>query len=90
MKSSIFAVLAALSLALPACTPTTVGEQQVIGGLSGAAIGFISAEALEADDDWTVIATLAGAAAGALVARNTTTRTCAYSNGDGTYTTRAC
>ena len=45
---------------------------------------------LEADNDWTVIAGLTGAAAGALVARNQQTQQCAYARGDGTYNVAPC
>ena len=67
--------------------PTT---QTIVGSVAGAAIGAITAEALNADDEWVILAGLAGAAAGALVARNPTRQQCAYSNGDGTYSVAPC
>lgn len=85
--------LAGLALvALPACDPAmlTPEARTVAGVAGGAAAGLLAAEALEADDNWRVIAALGGAAAGTLVAQNTQTRQCAYSRGDGTYYTAAC
>ena len=61
-----------------------------VGGLIGAALGVVTAKALDADDDWKIIGGLAGAAAGVLVARNAARDECAYSRGDGTYVIRPC
>jgi len=88
MKTLIPATLAAL-LSLGACTMTS-NERAVVGGLAGAAGGLILADALNANPNWTIVAALGGAAAGALVARNTRTGECAYANGRGQYYTRPC
>ena len=65
-------------------------ETVLLALVGGAAGGLITAEALEADDDWRLIAGLTGAAIGAMVASNTATDICAYSRGDGTYYTAPC
>lgn len=75
---------------LPACENLTSEQRTVVGVTAGAAVGLITADALEADDDWRLIAALAGAAAGTLVAQNSATDQCAYARGDGTYYTRPC
>lgn len=77
-------------LALAACQATTPQERMVAGGLTGAALGALTAKALENDDDWVIIGALAGAAVGTLVAQNAATRECAYARGDGTYYVRPC
>jgi len=76
--------------ALAACQMTTAEKTDTTGALAGAALGFITAKALGASTDWAVVASLATAAAGVLVARNAQNGQCAYSNGDGTYYTAAC
>lgn len=76
-------------LALAACQPA-YDRDTLLGAAAGAGTAYIAADVLEADDDWTLIATLAGAAAGTVVARNTAERQCAYSAGDGTYYTAPC
>ena len=77
-------------LSLVACEGMSPEARTVAGVAGGAAAGLIAAEALEADDDWRLIAALAGAAAGTMVAQNTQTGQCAYARGDGTYYTAAC
>jgi outer membrane lipoprotein SlyB len=62
----------------------------VAGAAGGAAVGLITAEALDADNTWRLIAALAGAAAGTVVAQNTATGNCAYARGDGTYYRAPC
>ncbi len=81
---------AALSGMLATTACTAYSEAEVAGGLAGAGLGAITAQVLGADDDWTIIAALAGATAGTLVARNQQNRNCAYARGDGTYYTAAC
>lgn len=66
------------------------GERAAVGGLTGAALGVITADALRADRNWTTVAALGGAAAGVLVARNTATGQCAYSDGRGGYYRARC
>ena len=79
------------SVALSGCMQMTPQQQTDTGGaLAGAAVGLITAKALGANTEWTVLTTLAGAAAGVIVARNQQTGECAYSNGDGTYRTGPC
>jgi hypothetical protein len=90
MRTQLTAAATALTLFAAACAPTRPGDNAALGADGGAAVGFLTAKALNANPRWTVVAALAGAAAGTLVARNTTERTCAYSNGDGTYYTVAC
>lgn len=89
MKSMILVTASVASLSLGACTMSP-NERMAVGGLAGAAGGLILADALNANPNWTIVAALGGAAAGVLVARNTATGQCAYSNGDGTYHTGAC
>ena len=76
--------------ALPACDRLTPGQRTVVGVTGGAAAGLITAEALGADDEWRLIAALAGAAAGTLVAQNISSGTCAYARGDGLYYIAGC
>ena len=47
--------------------------------------GALTAKAFDADPEWIVIGALAGAAAGTLIARNASTKQCAYAKGDRTY-----
>ncbi len=76
-----------VALAGATCTPQ---EQQLVGGLVGAGFGLAVAEITDANGPWTVIAVLAGAAAGTMVARNNATGECAYARGDGTYYKGVC
>jgi len=89
MYKKMIALACASALALSACQMTT-NEQVMVGGLVGAGAGLITANALNANSNWTIIAVLAGAAAGTMVARNNAENQCAYSNGDGTYRTGPC
>lgn len=90
MKIWIMGLAASGVLALAGCQGMTPEARTVAGLAGGAAAGLITAEALDADDDWRLISALAGAAAGTVVAQNTKTNTCAYSRGDGTYYRAAC
>ena len=66
-------------------------ESRTVAGVAGgAAVGLMTAEALDADNNWRLIAALAGAAAGTVVAQNTSTGYCAYARGDGTYYRAPC
>lgn len=76
--------------ALPACEYLTPEQRTVVGVAGGAAAGLITADVLDADDDWRLIAALAGAAVGTVVAQNSATGDCAYARGDGTYYTAPC
>ncbi len=73
-----------------ACENLTPEQRTVVGVTGGAAAGLITADILDADRDWRVIAALTGAAVGTLVAQNDATRECAYARGDGTYFTAPC
>ncbi len=93
MRAKLIALTCAASLGLAGCYNTLTSDQQVavgaIGG--GAAAGLLAADILGgANSGWTVLATLAGAAAGTMVARNHQTGTCAYARGDGTYYEAPC
>ena len=83
-------IAAASLLALGACDNLTADQRTVAGLTGGAAAGLIAADVLEADDDWRLIAALAGAAAGTVVAQNNAGNSCAYARGDGTYYTAPC
>ncbi|SEM37167.1 hypothetical protein SAMN04488077_104114 [Roseovarius tolerans] len=79
------------SLTLAGCIDTTDNREMTGAALgAGAGAGLLGAAAFDANAGWTVLSTLAGAAAGTLIARNTRTDQCAYSNGDGTYRTVPC
>lgn len=90
MRRSLPVLAAVAALGLAACDGMTPQERMVVGGLAGAATGLIAADVLNADRNWTIIAALGGAAAGALVARNSVTGQCAYATGDGRYYTAPC
>lgn len=72
------------------CENLTTEQRTLFGMTAGAATGLLTAEAFDADGNWRLIAALAGAAAGTLVAQNNATGRCAYSRGDGTYFEAAC
>lgn len=83
--------IAALALAgVTACDNLNDTQNSALGAAGGAAAGLLLADAFEANDNWTVVSALAGAAAGTLVARNAQTKTCAYARGDGTYYQAPC
>ena len=81
----------ALGLGLVAgCENLTSEQRTLVGMTAGAATGLLTAEAFDADGNWRLIAALAGAAAGTLVAQNSASGRCAYARGDGTYFAAAC
>lgn len=88
IRITALATVAAFSLA--ACDGMTSNQRAVVGGLGGAAAGLAAAELLDANSNWTAVAALGGAAAGVMVARNTQTGNCAYSDGRGGYYQGAC
>lgn len=90
MKPLIIALICVPALMLAGCDDMTPRERTLVGVAGGAATGLILADALNANPEWRVVAALAGAAAGTLVARNSRTQQCAYAHGDGTYYTRPC
>ena len=89
MKTQILTLACAGSLALAGCNLTTE-EQMAVGVIAGAGAGLLTANALNANSNWTILAVLAGATAGALVAKNNATGECAYAKGDGTYYSAPC
>ena len=91
MKRTISITIAGASLLLvQACENLTADQRTIVGAAGGAAAGLITADILDADDDWRLIAALAGAATGVVVAQNDATQQCAYARGDGTYVVAAC
>lgn len=91
MKHMISMTLAGTSLIfVQACENLTAEQRTVVGATGGAAAGLITADILDADDDWRLIAALAGAATGVIVAQNDATQQCAYARSDGTYVVAAC
>jgi hypothetical protein len=91
MKRIISMTLAGASLVLvQACDNLTAEQRTIVGLTGGAAAGLITADILDADDDWRLISALAGAATGVIVAQNDTTQQCAFARGDGTYIVADC
>ena len=90
MKKWILGLAGASVIALSACDTMDSQSRTVAGVAGGAAAGLVAANVLRADKDWTLIAALAGAAAGTMVAQNQKTGNCAYARGDGTYYTAPC
>lgn len=91
MRKSIIIAVCASTLALSGCENLTRDEQMLVGGLAGATVGVLTAQALNADRNWVLVAGLAGAAVGTLVARDQRNPDrCAYSRGDGTYYIAPC
>lgn len=91
MKNLSKCVVGAMGLLiLSGCENLTSDQRTIVGMTAGAAAGLITADALDADDDWRLIAALVGAAAGTLVAQNNATGDCAYARGDGTYFIAPC
>ena len=90
MKRQIIAIAAAAAIAVSGCNMTTQEQEQVAAGIMGAGIGAVGAKILNADDGWVWAAAAAGAATGVLLARNSRTKECAYSDGRGGYYTAPC
>lgn len=90
MRRILLTLTAASLLALPACDNLSDDENAILGGVAGATVGVLTADALGANRNWKIIAALGGAVAGTLVARNTRTGDCAYARGDGTYYAAPC
>lgn len=87
MKKHLAIMACVAALAGAACTP----EEQIYGGAAlGALGGFALSELVDANTGWTVGLTLAGAAVGAEVARNSQTGQCAYKRADGRVDVRPC
>lgn len=90
MRRTLVPTTLAVVLGLAGCEGMTRQEQMLVGGLAGATAGLITANALRASSDWTIIAALAGATAGTLVAHDNARDRCAYARGDGRYAVRPC
>ncbi len=92
MRRMIPATILAATLALAGCEmgQLSQAERNVVGGVAGAAGGFAVANLLGANSNWTILTTVAGAAAGTLLAQNQNTGRCAYARGDGTYYEAPC
>ena len=88
-RQTLILTIAGLIL-LTACEDWNRRDRMVAGGIAGAAIGGLTADALSHDDDWIVVGVVAGAAIGTLVAKNASSGDCAYARGDGTYYVRRC
>jgi uncharacterized protein YcfJ len=89
MKRIFTTVVLAGALALAGCEDTA-SNNQIAGALIGGTIGGLTATALNADQSWVIVGTLAGAVAGSMIARNAERGTCAYARGDGTYYEAPC
>jgi osmotically inducible lipoprotein OsmB len=89
MSKFIPATILAATIALAGCQMTQT-ERTVVGGVAGAVGGLAVANLFGANTNWTILTTVAGAAAGTLLAQNTATGRCAYARGDGTYYEAAC
>lgn len=87
-KLTIAAVVAA-AFTLSACEMSP-GQRDLTGALAGGAVGLIAADALRASPNWTIVAGLAGAAAGVKVARHADRNRCAYADGEGRYYVERC
>jgi hypothetical protein len=90
MKHLTIAIACISILGLTACENMTTEQRTIAGVTGGAAAGLITAEALDANNNWRLISALAGAAAGTVVAQNPSRDLCAYARGDGTYYQAPC
>lgn len=90
-KQIVAAIVLAGAMAVAGCQSMTRADQNTLaGGVIGGGLGALTAAAFGASAGWIVVAGAAGAAAGAIYARNTTTNECAVSNGNGTYRIVRC
>lgn len=90
MRAWIMGLAVTSALGLSGCDTMSPQSRTVAGATGGAAAGLITAEALNAGNNWRLIAALAGASAGTVVAQNTQNNSCAYARGDGTYYRAPC
>ncbi|MEJ6394118.1 glycine zipper 2TM domain-containing protein [Gymnodinialimonas sp. 2305UL16-5] len=81
MKTFVAPLLLTAAVATAACQPLSPQDRSNLGLLGGAGAGLLTASAFDANPAWTVAATVAGAAIGTQVARNTQTGQCAYLQG---------
>ena len=89
MKTLLKVAVLGSALAVAGCQMGQT-ERMIVGGTAGAIGGLAVANLLGANSNWTILTTVAGAAAGTLLARNTATGSCAYARGDGTYYEAPC
>lgn len=82
-------LLLVLPMVLAGCLNDTQ-ERQLGGAAIGAGTGFIAGTLLGFGDGWVAASTLAGAAAGTLIATNSARNECAYADGQGGYRTGPC
>ena len=88
MKNYLAISACVIALAGASCTTS---EQQIYTGAGvGAAGGFLLSELLDTNAGWAIGLSLAGAAIGAEVARNSQTGECAYKRADGGVDIRPC
>ena len=90
MKNWITAAIMGTALTVSACDTMTTDQRNAAGAVAGGALGAVTADALGANPEWTLVAGLAGAAAGTMVARHENAAQCAYSRGDGPYYPAPC
>ncbi|MEM9756672.1 MAG: glucose-6-phosphate isomerase [Pseudomonadota bacterium] len=81
---------ALLATAFVAGCQLTPQQRQVASTVGGLGAGLLVASAFDANTELTILAAAAGAAAGTLLAQETSTGNCAYANGDGTYSVAPC
>ncbi len=89
MNLKISGALFAVVIAASACQPTPQ-NQAALGAVFGGAAGLALSELVGANPQWTAVAVLGGAAAGAVVAQNQATQECAYADGRGGYYIAPC
>ena len=89
MNLKISGALVAVVIAASACQPTPQ-NQAALGAVFGGAAGLALSELVDANPQWTAVAVLGGAAAGAVVAQNQATQECAYADGRGGYYIAPC
>ena len=90
MKTKLISLALITGLGVSACTMDQDTQRTAAGSVLGGAAGLAAASALGLPDGWVAVSTIAGAAAGTVVARNPNTNTCAYADGRGGYVRRAC
>ncbi|QBY00206.1 glucose-6-phosphate isomerase [Rhodophyticola sp. CCM32] len=82
MSKTLIIALIGGTFALAGCQLSNQ-DRSNLGLLGGAAGGVLLADALDANSEMTIVAGIAGAAAGTMIARGTQQDRCAYATGDG-------
>ncbi|WP_212523894.1 glucose-6-phosphate isomerase [Actibacterium sp. MT2.3-13A] len=90
MRKNILMAATAGLFTLAACNGMSRDEEMFVGALAGATLAIITADALDADPNWVVVAALTGAAVGSLVAIDRRNDRCAYARADGRYRVTRC